>query len=251
MNYRSLTSTWVGALCVTVLAACGGGGGGGDAPTPTPPPAVTPPPTTPPPTTASFQLAAPFKARIDAGVSDTFDISDGCTGSATIRLAPATPATFEGVSGVASPQTSTATLNNCSPASSSSTGTTYYNVAYANLGLAVTGGEYAVFQAAPAALPATAQINDSGTIVTLNTYNNSSKATLTGTRVIRWRIEADGASTTTALFNLITENYNTQNLLLSTQQSRYRLTQAGSLAITTIDVQFSGTAALHLLYTKR
>ncbi len=250
MNYRSLTSTWVGALCVTVLAACGGGGGGGDAPAP-PSAAVPPPATTPPPTTASFALAAPFKARIDGGVSDTFDISESCTGSATITLAPATPATFEGVSGVASPQTSTATLNNCAPASSSSTGTTYYNAAYANLGLAVTGGEYAVFQAAPTALPATAQINDSGTIVTLNTYNNSSKATLTGTRVIRWRIEADGTSTTTALFNLITENYNAQNLLLSTQQSRYRMTQAGSLTITTINVRFEGTTLLNLLYTKR
>lgn len=251
MNYRSLTSTWVGALCVTVLAACGGGGGGGDAPTSTPPPAVAPPPTTPPPTTASFQLGAPFKARIDAGVSDTFDITEGCTGTATITLSAATAATFEGVAAVASPQTSTATLNNCSPASSSSQGITYYSTSYANLGLAVTGGEYAVFQSAPTALPATVQINDSGTIVTLNTYNNSSKATTTGTRVIRWRIEADGTSTTTAIFNLITENYNAQNLLLSTQQSRYRMTQMGSLAITTISVRFEGTTLLNLLYTKR
>ena len=247
MNYRSLSSTFVGALCITVLAACGGGGG--DSPTSQPP--VTPPVTNPPPTTASFPLAAGFKARIDAGVSDTFDISDGCTGSATIALSPATPTTFEGVIAVASPQTSTATLNNCTPASSSSTGTTYYNGLYANLGLAVTGGEYATFQAAPTALPTTVQIGNSGTIVTLNTYNNSSKATLTGTRVIKWKVEADGTSTTSAIFNLITENYNTSNLLLSTQQSRYRMAQNGALAITTIDVQFSGTSVLHLLYTKR
>ncbi len=247
MNYRGLTSTIVGAICITVLAACGGGGG--DSPAPAPP--VTPPVTSPPPTTASFPLAAGFKSRIDAGVSDSFDISDGCTGTATITLASATAATFEGVTAVASPQTSTATLNNCSPASSSSTGTTYYTATYANLGLAVTGGEYALAQATPTALPAAVQIGNSGTIVTLNTYTNSTKSTLTGTRVIKWKIEADGASTTSALFNLITENYNTSNLLLSTQQSRYRMALNGALAITTIDVQFSGTSVLHLLYTKR
>ena len=247
MNYRGLTSTFVGALCITVLAACGGGGGG-DTPTAQPP--VTPP-VTPPPTTASFPVAAGFKARIDAGVSDTFDISDGCTGQATITLGSATSTTFEGVAAVASPQTSTATLNNCQPASSSSTGTTYYTSAYANLGLSVVNGEYAVAQATPVALPATVQIGNSGTIATLNTYTNAAKTTPTGTRVIKWRIEADGTSTTTAIFNLITENYNTSNLLLSTQQSRYRMAQNGTLAITTIDVQFSGTSVLHLLYTKR
>lgn len=252
MSYRGLQSTLVGTLCIFVLAACGGGGGG-DAPAPvTQPPVTQPPVTAPPPTTASFALAAGFKARIDAGVSDTFDISGGCTGTATIALAPATPATFEGVASVASPQTSTATLNNCTPASSSSAGTTYYNNAsYANLGFTVTGGEYASFQAAPVALPTTVQIGNSGSIVTLNTYNNSSKATLTGTRVIKWKIEADGTSTTSALFNLITENYNSSNLLLSTQQSRYRMALNGTLAITTIDVQFNGTSFLRLLYTKR
>ena len=247
MNHSSLSSTFVGALCITVLAACGGGGG--DSPAP-----VTPPPvTTPPPTTASFTVAAGFKARIDAGASDNFDISGGCTGTATIALSAGTPATFENVASIASPQTSTATLNNCQPASSSSTGFTYYNSSYANLGLAVTGGEYAAFQPAstPTALPATAQIGNSGTIVTLNTYSNSSKTTLTGTRVVKWQIEADGTSTTSAIFALITENYNTSNLLLSTQTSRYRIAQNGTLTVTTIEVKFVGTTALNLLYTKR
>lgn len=245
MTFRGLASTLVGSLSITLLVACGGGGGGDS------PPTVTPPVVAPPANTANFQLAAGFKARIDAGVSDNFDITEGCTGTATITLSPGTPTTFEGVSGVGSPQTSTATLTNCQPASSNSTGTTYYNASYANIGLAVTGGEYAVSQAAPVALPTTVQIGNSGTIVTLNTYNNSSKATLTGTRVIRWVIENDGTSATTAIFNLITENYNTTNLLLSTQQSRYRMAANGGLTITTIDVQFSGTSTLRLLYTKR
>ena len=244
MNYRGLTSTCIGALCITLLAACGGGGGGDS-------PAPQPPVINPPPTTASFALASGFKSRIDAGVSDTFDISDGCTGTATITLAPSRPEPFEGVTAIASPQTSTATLNNCTPASSASSGTTYYNATYANLGLAVAGGEYASFQAAPTALPTTVQIGNTGTIVTLNTYSSSAKTTPTGTRVIKWKIEADGTSTTSAIFNLTTENYNTSNLLLSTQQSRYRMALNGALTITTIDVQFSGTSFLHLLYTKR
>ena len=248
MTFRAFASTLVGALSITLLAACGGGGGGGDSPPITNPPPVVGPPAN----TVNFQLAAGFKARIDAGANDNFDISQGCAGTANITLSPGTPATFEGVSGVGSPQTSTATLTNCQPASSSSTGTTYYNASYANLGLAVTNGEYAIFQAAPVALPTTVQIGNSGTIVTLNTYTSSTNRTLTGTRVIRWIIENDvPSSTTTATFNLITENYNTSNLLLSTQQSRYRMAANGALAITTIDVQFSGTSVLRLLYTKR
>lgn len=251
MNYRSLSSTFVGALCITVLAACGGGGG--DAPTP------TPPVTTPPPTTASFPLAAGFKARIDAGASDTFDVSDGCTATVTIATSPAVAATFEQISAFASPQAWTVISNtNCPlpPASPTPipTGTTYYNTSYANLGLDVSGGEYSKFKAAPGpaplALPATAKIGDSGDIVTLDSYQ-SDRTTFTGTRKIRWTIEADGASTSSAIFNLITEQSNAQSLLLSTQQSRYRLAQNGTLTITTIDVQFSGTSALHLLYTKR
>ena len=249
MNYRGLTSTCVGALCITLLAACGGGGGGGDAPANVlvPPPPVT----SPPPTTASFPLAAGFKSRIDAGVSDSFDISQGCSGTATIALAAATSAPFEGITAVASQQTFTASVSGCPITSGTSTGTTYYNAQYANLGVAVSGGEYASFQAAPTPLPSTVQINNSGSIVTLNTFSSSAKTTLTGTRVIRWQIEADGTSTTSAIFNLITENYNASNLLLSLQQSRYRVAQNGALTITTIDVQFSGTSVLRLLYTKR
>lgn len=249
MNYRSLSSTFVGALCITVLAACGGGGG--DAP----PPVTQPPVTTPPPTTASFPLAAGFKARIDAGASDTFDVSRGCMATVTIATSAAVATTFEAFSALASPQAWTVISNtNCPlpPASPTPvpTGTTYYNTAYANLGLDVSGGEYSKFKAAPIALPATAKIGDSGNIVTLDTYR-SDRSTFTGTRVIRWTIEADGTSTTSAIFNVITENYNASSLLLSTQQSRYRMALNGALAITTIEVQFVGTAALDLLYTKR
>lgn len=250
MNFRGTSSVWVGALFISLLAACGGGGGGGEAPVN----AVVPPPpvTSPPPTTASFPLAAGFKARIDAGVSDSFDISQGCTGTATITLAPATSAPFEGTTAIASQQTFTASVSGCPITSGTSTGTTYYNAQYANLGFAISSGEYSSFQATPTPLPSTVQINSSGSIVTLNTYSSSAKTTLNGTRVIRWQIEADGTSTTSAIFNLITENYNASNLLLSLQQSRYRIAQTtGALTITTIDVQFSGTSVLRLLYTKR
>lgn len=245
MSFRACSSTVLGTLCIA-LAACGGGGGDTSSP-----PQTTIPPVVQPPTTASFALGSGFKTRVDGGANDTFDISGDCTGSANINVSPAAASTFEGVVGVSAAQISTATLNNCSPASSSSTGTTFYNNAYANIGLAVFGAEYAVFQSPPTPLPANVTIGSAGDIVTLITYADSTKAARTGTRLISYSIDADGTSTTSALFNLTTRSYNLANQLLSTQISRYRMSANGTLTLVTISYDFNTTPRLQLLFTKR
>lgn len=249
---KTRTRGWgaISVLCLSLLSACGGGGGGGDAPAPAPAAPTNPNPN-PVASTSSFALAAGYQARLIAGSNDNFDISGGCTGTANITINPLTPASFEGISGFAAPQVSTATLTNCSPASSSSSGTTYYNTSYSPLGFHVTAGgsEYAVFAAPPLNLPASVKVGDTGTIVTYNTYSNSSKATLTGTRTLSYEIEPD--TTTTAIFNLITKSFNTSNAPLSTQKSRYKMAVDGTLTLLTIEVQFETTSVLRLVYTKR
>lgn len=236
--------TWVGGLSglfvAAVLTGCGGGGSdsGGSA---TAAPAVA--------STSSFALASGYKARLVAGATDNFNISGTCTGTATFATAAATAATFEGANGFSVTQTSSASLSNCLPATSSTTGSTYYDANYVPIGQSISGGDYAKYEVLPAALPASVKVGDSGDIVALATFNDSSKSTPNGRRVFSYVIEPD--ATTTAITNVIVRTYNTSAQLLSTQQSRYRMAVDGKLTLVSIDVQFSTTSTVHLVYTPR
>jgi hypothetical protein len=237
MTLQTLKSHGVGALCAALLAACGGGGGD------------TPQTTTNTTPATSFALAAGYKARVASGATDNFNVTGSCTGTATISTAASVPATFEGVSGYSSAQTSTVNFTNCSPASSTSTGTTYYNLSIVPIGLAIAGGEYAVFTAAPAVLPASVKVGDTAVVATMNSYADSTKLVPIGQRIVSYAIEAD--TSTTVIANVITRSYDQGGALLSTEQSRYRMAESGTLTRLTIDVQFSTTSQVHLLFTPK
>lgn len=222
------------------LVACGGGGGGGD----TSGGVVTP-------TTLSFALANGYSARIANGAANNFDISGSCTGTATISTAAAVAATFEGVTGYSAAQTSTVNFaaNSCTPQTNTVTGTTYYNTSYVTIGQSINGGEYAKFETLPSAFPTSVHVGDTGNLATLTTYADSTKAVVTGKRVLSYTIEND--TTTTAIANITTKTYDTGDHLLSTQQSRYHMAQDGSLTLASIDIQFSFTSTIHLVYTAK
>ncbi len=234
-------------VVAALLSGCGGGGGGGgDSTTPTPTPTPTPAAT---PLDMPFALAAGYQGRIASGASNTFDLSGTCTGTASITTDPATAATFEGVNGYSAAQVSTVNFVNCSPASSSSNGSTYYSAGYVPIGLAIVGGEYSRFASAPSALPSTVKVGDSGELSTMTTYADSTKATVTGKRVVSYVIEHGTA--TTAIANVITRSYDVSNNLLATQQSRFHMAGDGTLTYASIEVQFSTTSNVRLLYTPR
>jgi hypothetical protein len=236
--FRSLASTIATAA---LLAGCGGGGGGDTSSTAS---SAVPPVAS----TSSFPLATGYQTLISGGENNNFNVSGSCAGTATITTSAATTAaTFEGVTGFSAGQTSSISFSNCLPATSTTSGTSYYNGGYLPIGFAIAGGEYDVATAAPTAIPASVVVSDSGTIVTLTSYTDSSKATVTGKRVISYQIEAD--TSTTAIANIITRSYNTSDQLLSTQQSRYRMAASGTLALVSIDVQFSTNSTVHLVYT--
>ena len=223
----------VGALSASLLAACGGGGGGA-----------------PVESTTSFNLSDGYKARIASGATDNFNISGGCEGTATIKTEPSASATFEGVAGYSSAQTSTVNFTkNCQPPTKTVTGSTFYNIKYVPIGQSINGGDYSKFQAPPADLPAAVKVNDSGTIATLITYESSTSTVPTGKRVLSYEIKAD--TSTTVLTNIITRTYDAANNLLVTQTSSYRTAVNGSLTLVLIDVQFSFTSAIHLIYTPK
>ena len=238
LHYNKLVL--VGALSASLLAACGGGGGG-DTPATTPPAVES---------TSSFALSNGYKARIVNGATDNFNITGGCEGTATIKTEPSALATFAGVPGYSSAQTSTVNFTkNCSPPTKTVTGLTFYNKQYVPIGQSIDGGDYSKFETPPADLPASVKVNNSGTIATLTTYETSTSTVPTGKRVLSYEIKAD--TSTTVLTNIITRTYDAANNLLVTQTSSYRTAVNGSLTLVLIDVQFSFTSAIHLIYTPK
>jgi hypothetical protein len=228
-----------GVASASLLAACGGGGGSAA-------------PATTTPATATFALSAGYQARIVSGKTDNFIVSGSCDGTAQIATSPAVATTFEGVAGFSAAQVSTITFSNtrCTTTKPQTNGTTYFNSSYVPIGLAIVGGEYSTNtgNASPATLPATVKVGDGGTIDTMSSYTDNTKAVTTGKRVLSYAIEAD-TSTTTAIANFITTSYDQAGNLLSTQQSRYHMAADGTLALASIDVQFAFTSTLHLVYT--
>lgn len=233
MNVRF--KTWASAFGLTLLAACGGGGGdaGGG-------PVVS---------TSSFPLLAAVTANTQAGGTVNYSISGSCSGTATLTDAAPVSTTFEGIAGFSVLETTTLNLSNCTPAISTTSTTTYFDTNFAPIGSSTPGEEYSKAQSLPPPLPATVRVGDNApAYATLTIYTDSSKATVIGTLVLGYVIEADTA--TTAIVNLVTKQYDTSNRLLYTQQSRYRITTTGTLTSLSLDVLYSQTSTLHLVLTR-
>lgn len=230
----ALSSAWMAGMSAALLVGCGGGGDsdGGSVAT----------------STTAFPLQAGYRARTVAGATDNFTVSGTCAGAASITTAAAVASNFEGISGFASAQTATMTLNNCTPATSAVSATSYFDSNYSPLGSSTPGVEYTKFQTTPPPIAASVKVGDTTVFATLTTYEDSGKSVTTGQRVLSYVIEPDGANT--AIVNLISKAYNLSGQLLFTEQSRYRIAADGTLTAVSIDVQFSTTSTVHLVYTR-
>lgn len=196
----------------------------------------------------SFPLQAGYQARIKAGSNDNFTISGTCAGTAIIASGAATATVFEGTAGYAAAQTVTLNFTNCTPATNAVSGTGYFDASYAPIGSSIPGVLYEKVLTAPAAVPASVKVGDTAVVATTTVYADSTKAVITGQRVLSYVVEADTANT--AIVNLISKAYNTANQPLFTQQGRYRIAADGTLSVMTIDIQYSTTSTTHLIYTK-
>lgn len=228
--------TIIGVFLVALLSACGGGGGGGGGGASGP---VT--------STLSFPLQSAFSAYSAASTSKSFTISGTCSGNASLtKAAAAGGATFEGISGRLS-AVSTLTLNftNCTPSSSASTTTGYYDTNYVPLGSSTVGANYGVYLTPPS-IPSTVMVGATGVIGTQTLYTNSTKAVAAGRMDISYVVEADTAST--AIVNLIVKSYNASNILTSTEQDRYRIAATGPLTISSLDIQYANGSTNRLVF---
>jgi hypothetical protein len=214
------------------LSACGGGGDGGSSIQPA---------------AATYPLSAAYKAYVQAVVVTNYSVSGSCAGSATLSKGAAGHG--RGSSGIVAFSTLTVNFTNCSPASQVVTSTTYYDTSYSPYAVDISGIEYDSYLQAVFVLPASANVGDTAAVASANRYSDSTKTVQIGSESLSFVIEADGMSTSTAIVNVISKNYDASNSLLSTQQSRFRIGTSGAFSPVSIDVQYSTTSAAHLLYT--
>lgn len=225
-----------------LISGCGGGGGGGSAP-----------PAGPVASTLSFPVRAGLNALTASGRTDTLrangtpatEVADGlCSGTLSQNTGPANgAATFEGAPALAAVSVTTISFSNCTPASSTSTTTEYSDSNYLPLGFQELGGEYGVYLVPPV-IPTSARVGDVGIVGTITLYTDSTKTTSVGNRNISFVVEPDTAST--AIVNVIAQEYDAFSTLLFTEQDRYRMTSTGALTLISADVQYN--ASPHLVF---
>lgn len=232
-------------LSSITLVACGGGGSGGGTAAPSGP--VT--------STLSFPVRSGLNAltasgqtvNLTANGTAATQLTDGlCTGTLHGSKAPATGgATFEAAPALSAVSVSTLTFSNCTPATATSTATNYYDSNYLPMGDSIQGGNYGVFLIPPT-VPNAVTVGTPGTIGTETLYTSSTKLVGAGRKDISFVVEPDTA--TTAIFNLVTKQYNASSQLLYTEQARYRMTSTGALTATTLDIQYATTSTNHLVF---
>jgi hypothetical protein len=203
--------------------------------------------------TISFQLASAWRHLNAVGQNVTLTARGSsanettlglCSGTRTFNDAPASGgATFLGSTALSAVGVSTTTWTNCTPASSSSTGTSYYDTNYNDIGSISQSGRLG--QWISFTLPATVKVGDVGIIGVENYYTDITKTTPDGRREVSYLIEADTSNT--AVINIISKYYNpfvTNNLtkdgkLALTTQYRYRLdNSSNSSKLISSDLQY-------------
>lgn len=229
----------VAAGCLALAVGCGGGGGGS---------AGAPPPDTGTGTVApAFALQSALKARTLAGTEEEFTISGSCSGTAVMRSDKPKAADLEGALGYLVGQSSQVDLTDCAPSRVEIRSDTYLDANYVLMGSATLGQEYAKFAVAPLPLPASVKVGDAATIVTLNTYTSPAKTLATGRRTWGYVVEPDTVNS--VIVNFETRTFNASDLLLQTQQARYRLRSNGDMTVLSIEIRYSNTREDRLVFT--
>jgi hypothetical protein len=244
MTLQSFKLASAGVLSALLLSACGGGGGSSA-------PATVH-------SSLSYPLSANFLNRIADGATDNFEVKGNCIADAVITIEPAVPATFETVVGFASDQESSVSNVSCAPGvplkSGTQTGTTYYDSNATPVGLEVDNLPiYAVFDALPTPLPASATSGDpttgQGEIGKQTIYEDATKLVVTGHRVLSYAIR-DAYSATTVFVDMTTTTYAANGTtLISSETSTYLMDHNdGSLTFKSLKAKFNTSTPYEVTY---
>lgn len=215
-------------LFALTIFGCGGGGGGGGSG------GASGGNTGPVASANTFPFATMNANMINNGYSLSGTISGALalngnnyplTGAYSLSVSAATAATFEGQASLVQTGTITGseTLNN-QTFSINGTSLSYSTTNYAPLGSS-DGSSYEVMQGT-AIIPATVKVGDTAQVGTYTMYADSTKAAIVGTDKASYVIEADTAST--AIVNLVSQQYDTGGTLTQTTQERWRIDAGGN-----------------------
>ena len=228
----------ISAMLAATLSACGGGGGSGGA-------SSTAIDTTP--VTTSFPVQQALTYAFTHGMqSPTLTITGSTTngalsytlsGTLTYTLSTATSATFEGAAALQSTETINGTITaNGTSQPLSVTGTLFLNPQYVPIG-ANSSNNYCVATGTPN-YPATASAGQSGDIVTMNCYADSTKRSLVNVEKLSY-VTTAGSEANTLNFQMVTTDYGLTGTPVTSSSTTYTISAAGIPKLTR--VQISGT----------
>jgi len=200
-----------------------------------------------PDTTHTFLLRSAYHQRINTPGTDYLTISGNCAGFASYTYSAPVSSTFEGASALMAQTAISLGLTTCSPPSLDWTENDYFDSNDKLLGRVEPGSDYDVTTSGVGSLPQAAKVGDSGTLATLLTYADSTKQGTPGQTVLSYSVEADGSSSTSAIFKLVTANSDATGKLLFTHTASYRIGTDSSL--TTLGMDDTYANGIHLVYT--
>ena len=221
------------AIGILFLNGCGGGDDSSNQPGPVSP-------------TTSFPLQKAFQLRIANGHSETFLISNGCTGKGSSSSNPANePSVFEGKSGFSANNTVRMEFSSgCQ--TTSQTATYYYDSNLIPIGLISSPTiKYGVYLTPPN-IPTSVSVGSTGTFGTLTHYTSSAKLTRDGKTIQSYFVESDTAST--ALVNVMTRMYTEQGIMRASEQTRFRISSLGILTPVDSDVLYENGPHITIKY---
>lgn len=231
---NTFTPVVLGATLAAILSACGGGGGGSN----------TTYDTTP--ATTSFPVQQALTYAFTHGLQATLAISGNATqgttsyalsGTLSYSLGIATSTTFEGATVSQSAETLAATISaNGISQPLNVSDTVFLNAQYVPVG-SRSPTSYCV-AAATANYPANASAGQSGDIVTMNCYADSTKRTLVDIEKLSY-VTTAGSEANTLNFQLVTTDYGLTNTPVSSNTVTYTISANGVPKLTR--VQLTGT----------
>jgi hypothetical protein len=234
-------------LSTLLLAACGGGG----APASAPAAAVA--------STSTFALKQAYTNDFNDTKTYPFTVSGTVTsggntgtvtGNGTVVQSAVASTTFEGAAALVKTKTTSGSITVTVGATSATQALApslsgYFVSPTFDLVGYTSSGSYS-FAVAPATVPATAKVGDSGTIGTFNSAPTSTKVPVVSTNAISWALGADTAST--AILSLTQTIKNTGGVVTATQVDTYRLTPAGAVTPIKAVATLTGTGTLTFSY---
>lgn len=206
----------------TTLAACGGGGGAGGSSSGTIPVASG----FPVQQALSYAFTHGMQANLAiTGTASSNGASYPISGNLTYTLSTASSATFEGASVTVATEMvkGNITVNGQSTPLQISD-TLYLNGQYAPIA-STSPGNYCVANGA-ASYPATATVGQSGDIVTMNCYTDSTKRNLINVEKVTY-ITATGSEANSIDFKMVTTDYGLGSTPVSSNSTTYTISAAG------------------------